>query len=247
MSSALSNHNGKSIFYDKSVKYGQDEIKYTHIINNDLKHSYINVDPSKGVTLKTPFADESKADEIICKKAKWILQKLKAVERVPKADKIVTGSRLPYLGKEYYVVVIPDSAVKGASVLFTQSKFIICVNPDTPDRNHAINKALERFSKEQAVIKIRPRIDKWIQTTGITPSSVHFKKLKKSWGRCTKDNEIVINFESIKLPFSLIDYIIVHELAHIKHKDHSKTFYREISKFITDWQELDEKIKGMII
>ena len=246
MSSALSN-SGKSIFYDKSVKYGQHEIKYTHIINNDLKHSYINVDPSKGVTLKTPFADESKADEIICKKAKWILQKLKAVERVPKVDKIVTGSRLPYLGKEYYVVVIPDSAVKGASVLFTQSKFIICVNPNTPDRNHAINKALERFSKEQAVIKIRPRIDKWIQTTGITPSSVHFKKLKKSWGRCTKDNEIVINFESIKLPFSLIDYIIVHELAHIKHKDHSKTFYREISKFITDWQELDEKIKGMII
>ncbi|MBF0378751.1 MAG: M48 family metallopeptidase [Desulfamplus sp.] len=247
MSSALSNHSGKSIFYDKAVKYGEHEIKYTHIINNDLKHSYINVDPSKGVTLKTPFADESKADEIICKKGKWILQKLKAVERVPKADKIVTGSRLQYLGKTYYALVKYDSEIKGASALFTPSKFIISLNPNTPDHNHAINKALEIFSKEQAVIKIRPRIDKWIQTTGITPSSVHFKKLKKSWGRCTKDNEIIINYESIKLPFSLIDYIIVHELAHIRHKDHSKNFYREVSKFITGWQELDEKIRGMII
>ena len=114
---------GQSIHYEKSVKYGTKEIKYTHIINNDLKHSYINVDPSKGVTLKTPFADESKADEIICKKGKWILQKLKAVERVSKVDKIVTGSRLLYLGKEYYVMVIPDSTIKGASVLFTESKF----------------------------------------------------------------------------------------------------------------------------
>ena len=103
MSSALSNSGGL-VCYKKSVKYGEQEIKYTHIINNDLKHSYINVDPSKGVTLKTPFADESKADEIICKKGKWILQKLKAVESVPKVDKMVTGSRLPYLGKEYYVL-----------------------------------------------------------------------------------------------------------------------------------------------
>ncbi len=246
MSSSLSNSGG-SICYGKSVRYGEQEIKYTHIINNDLKHSYINVDPSKGVTLKTPFADESKADEIICKKGKWILQKLKAVESVPKVDNIVTGSRLPYLGKEYYVLVSPDSNIKGATVSFNHSQFIISFNPDTPDRNHAINKAVERFSKEQAVVKIRPRIDKWIETTGITPSSVHFKKLKKSWGQCTKDNEILINFEAVKLPFSLIDYIIVHELAHIKHKDHSKTFYREVSKFITDWQELDEKIRGMII
>ena len=246
MSSTLSNSGGL-VCYKKSVKYGQREIKYTHIINNDLKHSYINVDPSKGVTLKTPFADESKADEIICKKGKWILQKLKVVESVSKVNKIVTGSRLLYLGKEYYVLLIPDSTIKGASVLFTQSKFIICVNPDTPNRNHAITKAFEQFSKEQAAVKIRPRIDKWIETTGFTPSSIHFKKLKKSWGRCSKDNEIVINYEAVKLPFSLIDYIIVHELTHIKHKDHSKSFYREVSKFITNWQELDEKIRGMII
>ena len=246
MSSALSN-SGKSVCYGKSVRYGEQEIRYTHIINNDLKHSYINVDPSKGVTLKTPFADESKADEIICKKGKWILQKLKAVESVPKIDRIVTGSRLHHLGKEYYVQVIPDSNIKGANVSFNHSQFLISLNPHTPDRNHAINKAVERFSKEQAVVKIRPRIDKWIETTGITPSSVQFKRFKKSWGRCTKGNEILINFEAIKLPFSLIDYIVVHELAHIKHKNHSREFYREVAKFISDWKELDEKIRGMII
>lgn len=247
ISSALSNSRGKSVCYDKSVMYGEQEIRYTHIINNDLKHSYINVDPYEGVTLKTPFADASEADEIICKKGKWILQKLKAVESVPKVNNIVTGSRLPYLGKDYYVLVTPDSNIKGATVAFNHSQFIISLNPDTPDRNHAINRAVERFSKEQAVVKIRPRIDNWIATTGLTPSSVHFKKLTKSWGRCTKVNEILINFEAVKLPFSLIDYIIVHELTHIKHKDHSKSFYRAVSKFITDWQEIDEKIRGIFI
>jgi len=47
------------------------------------------------------------------------------------------------------------------------------------------------------------------------------------------------------IPFTLIDYIVVHELVHIKHKDHSKEFFKELGKFIPDWKVLAEKLYGM--
>jgi predicted metal-dependent hydrolase len=59
------------------------------------------------------------------------------------------------------------------------------------------------------------------------------------------ENKIIINSDAIKLPFTLIDYIIVHELAHIKHKSHSKEFDKEVVKFIPDWKYLDEMLCGM--
>ena len=58
-------------------------------------------------------------------------------------------------------------------------------------------------------------------------------------------NEIIINSDAIKLPFTAIDYIIIHELAHIKHKHHSKEFDKEVAKFIPNWKNFDEMLCGM--
>lgn len=70
-------------------------------------------------------------------------------------------------------------------------------------------------------------------------------KFDKRWGSCTSDNKISINVDAIKLPYSLIDYILVHELVHTKIKDHSKEFWAEVSKHLPNWKELDDKMMGM--
>ncbi len=227
-----------------AVKYGTQEIQFSHIIDNALKHAYITVDFYEGVSLKSPTINEEIAKEAVYKKGKWILEKLKLVERLPQG-KIITGSRLLYLGRRYYVDVIQDATIKKTTVKFNHSKFIIKVNPDLPEREPAITEALEKFSREKAIIKITPRIKKWTQTTGLTPTDIKFRKLDKRWGSCTKANEVIINFDAVKLPFTLIDYIVVHELVHIKHRDHSKDFYKEIAKFIPEWKVLDDKLCGM--
>ncbi len=227
-----------------SVQYGTTKIRYSHIIDNSLKHGYITVDFYKGVILKTPFIDDSQADEAVASKGKWILEKIKLVERIPRGE-IITGTRLLYLGRRYYVQMIDDRSIKGAIVKFNHSKFKISVNPDAPDRSLSINTAMEKFLRDKAVIKITPRINRWSEGTGFIPSSIHFRKLSKRWGSCTNANEIIINFDAVKLPFALIDYIILHELTHIKHKYHSKDFYREMAESMPDWEELNEKLGNM--
>jgi predicted metal-dependent hydrolase len=227
-----------------TAQYGTRQIQYTHIIDNTLKNSYISVDFYDGVILKSPSISQSRAIEAIYKKGKWILEKLKLVERIPQGE-IITGSRLLYLGRRYYVQVIQDSSIRTASVSFNHSKFKIYVNPNVTSRNQAIDKALDRFSREKAKVKITPRIEKWSQTTGLNPTGIGFRRLDKRWGSCSPANEIIINSDAVKLPFTLIDYIVVHELAHIEHKHHSKEFDKEVAKFIPDWKVLDESLCGM--
>lgn len=227
-----------------TVQYGTSQIPYSHIIDNTLKNAYITIDFYEGVILKSPSISEDKAIEAINKKGRWILEKLKLVERIPQGE-IITGSRLLYLGKRYYVQVVQDASVRTTSVSFNHSKFTIHLNPNIPDRNKSINNALDTFSREKAKLKITPRINKWSQITGLKPRGISFRRLDKRWGSCTSVNEIIINCDTIKLPFTLIDYIIIHELAHIKHKHHSEDFDKEVAKFIPDWKNLDEMLCGM--
>lgn len=173
-----------------------------------------------------------------------MLEKLKLVERIPQG-KIVSGSRLLYLGRRYYVEIVPDESIQKTKVQFNHSKFEILLNPALPDQGGAINEALQLFFREKAAIKIVPRVKKWSTTTGLTPAAVKFRRLSKRWGSCTTDNEIILNHDAVKLPFTLIDYIVVHELCHIKHKDHSKDFYRELAKYMPDWAVLEERLCGM--
>jgi len=226
------------------VKYGTQEIQFNHIVDKALKHAYITVDFYEGVVLKSPPISQEKAKEAVYKKGKWVLEKLKLVERIPQG-KIVSGSRLLYLGRRYYVEIISDDSIKKTEVRFTHSKFEVLLNPALPDQGGAINEALQLFFRDKAGIKIVPRVKKWSTSTGLTPTAVKFRRLSKRWGSCTADNEIIFNHDAVKLPFTLIDYIVVHELCHIKHKDHSKAFYRELAKYVPDWEALEERLCGM--
>jgi len=227
-----------------AIKYGTQEIQFHHIVDKALKHAYITVDFYEGVALKSPPISQEKAKETVYKKGKWILEKLKLVERIPQG-KIVSGSRLLYLGRRYYVEIIPDESIQKTKVQFNHSKFKILINSALPHQDAAINEALQLFFREKAAIKIAPRVKKWSKTTGLTPTAVKFRRLSKRWGSCTADNEIILNHDAVKLPFTLIDYIIVHELCHIKHKDHSKAFYRELGKYMPDWEALEERLGDM--
>jgi hypothetical protein len=105
--------------------------------------------------------------------------------------------------------------------------------------------AFENFFRQKAVEKISPRVRKWSGVTGFEFGELKFMKLDKRWGSCTPSNNIIINTDAVKLPYTLIDYLIVHELVHTKIKNHSKEFWAEVSKNINNWKELDEKMYGM--
>ena len=226
-----------------SVRYGQQSIDYSILIKDGLKSHYISVQKGDGVVLKGKAVPEEKADKLILKKAKWILDKLELVKSIGDED-IVTGSRIQYLGRKYYVEIYVNNSIQNIDIDFTESKFKVSI-PKELNTQSELTSAFENFIKEKAKEKIAPRVRKWSKVTGLEYHELKFQKLEKRWGSCTPTNNILINIDAVKLPFSLIDYLIVHELVHTKIKNHSKEFWAEVSKHIQNWKELDDKMYGM--
>lgn len=226
-----------------SVQYGDKTIAYSIIEKEGLKSHYISVEKEVGVILKGKAISIEQADKLILRKAKWILDKLELVSSINDGE-IVTGSRIQYLGRKYYVEVIIENNIHTIEIDFTESKFNITL-PNHLNTQENLRQAVENFYRLKAQEKIEPILRKKSKTIGLQYKTVKFMKLEKRWGSCTPSNTIIINFHAIKLPFSLIEYLVVHELVHTKIKSHSKEFWAELSKHISNWKELDAKMYGM--
>jgi len=226
-----------------SVQYGERTIKYSFLEKCELKSHYISVEKGEGVTLKGKPIPKQDADKLILKKAKWILDKLDLVSSICEGD-IVTGARMQYLGRKYYIQLVINNEFTSIDINFTESKFIITLPTHLNIQEHLVN-AFERYFRIKAHEKIQPLICKKSKLTGLTYKNIKFMKLEKRWGSCTANNTIIINFNAVKLPYSLIEYLIIHELVHTKIKNHSKEFWAELSKHLPNWKELDAKMMDM--
>ena len=224
------------------VRYGDRVIEYSIEVKNDLTSHYIVVDKHHGVILRGSPIFEELANKYILKKARWILKKLDLV-RFAIEDGTVTGSRILYLGKKYYTEVYFNDSISETKIEFNHSRIKITTSGKNTQID--IQHALDEFFREKAAEKITPRMEQWSRKMGTEYGLLHFRKQTKRWGSCTPRNNIVINTEAIKLPFSLIDYLIVHELCHVKYKDHSKAFWAAVGKYLKNWKELDEKMRRM--
>ncbi|MEN5308089.1 SprT family zinc-dependent metalloprotease [Chryseobacterium cucumeris] len=208
-----------------------------------LKSHYISVEKDVGVILKGKAISIEQADKLILRKAKWILDKLELVSSINEGE-IVTGSRIQYLGRKYYVELIIENESDKIKIDFTESKFKITL-PNHLNTQENLRQAVENYYRLKAQEKIEPILRKKSKTIGLQYKNVKFMKLEKRWGSCTPSNTIIINFHAVKLPFSLIEYLVVHELVHTKVKSHSKEFWAELSKHIFNWKELDAKMYEM--
>lgn len=224
------------------VLYGNRTIDYSIQERKGLKSHYITVERGNGVVLKGEPVSVEKSQQLILKKAKWIIDKLNLVETIEDGD-IVTGSRIQYLGRRYYTQIFQDTIINSVSIDFNESKFKITVPEDYSQND--IHKALQDFFRIKAEEKLTPRIKKWSKETGLVFNNLRYQKMDKRWGSCTANNNIIININAIKLPWSLIDYLIIHELTHTKIKNHSKEFWLELSKHLPNWKKLDDKITYM--
>lgn len=225
----------------RSVKYGSKVIEYTIQVQEGLKSHYVVVEKNRGVIFKGKAASGELSDRMVLKKARWILKKLDLVtER--EAAPLVTGSRILYLGRWYYVEIVEEARLE-ILIEFTHSKFRIAVPPKTTQE--AIRTALAHYYQEKAVEKITPRVKKLAKQTGLDYQGLRFRKLEKSWGNCSPRDIITINPHAIELPYSLIDYLIVHELCHTRVKDHSKQFWAELARQVPDWRELNARVEAM--
>ena len=195
------------IFKDLSVE---------HICKPRLKNSYISVTHNMKVILKTPRVSKFFIENLLLDKEKWIRkQLLKLSKSTP--QKINLEDELLLFG-EVFSIDMEDAT-------YLRQKL------NRLRRNSQINilKCYDDFYKHYSSEYLTPRVEYFAHKMNLKFNTLKFRKMRSRWGSCSSKRVITLNSELIKVKKELIDYVIVHELAHLVHMNHSKDFHSWLS------------------
>jgi len=104
-------------------------------------------------------------------------------------------------------------------------------------KNQTFDKVDTIDLKQKAKTMIDPLVKKWASKMGVDPTYVGYRYNKSRWGSCSHTNRLNFNTKLVTMDERFVEYVVVHELAHIRHKNHSKEFWAEVEKFLPDFKE----------
>lgn len=233
---------------ERAVEFGSRRILYT-LIREPRRRMRILVTPDLRVTVFVPEeAGEDDLGALLHKKARWITQKIDQMEAFlpqPGPKKYVSGETFRYLGRQYRLKVEqgPEEPAK------LKGQFLFVVVPDKSDRSN-VQKTVDDWYKKQAERTFRRYMEKCTEVTsrhGVPEASFTLRKMRTRWGSCSSKGRITINTNLIHAPVHCIEYVIMHELCHLKHHNHSKAFYKLLTQCMPDWPRRKEALHRVVI
>lgn len=184
----------------------------------------------------------------VLSKQSWIVAKMSHSKSQTSIAREVTGAEyscLPFLGKELMVLYhsrhvvqfdsfflyLPHPKIRNNEIKFHDTTL-------TSELIEQKNKALiVSWYRDIAHTILQERTDYYASLMGLSCSGIRITKARTNWGSCNKDGGINYSWHLITVSLAEIDYVIIHELAHIRHRDHSHTFYHEIQLILPDYKE----------
>jgi len=208
--------------------------QYTHIIKPTLKHTYLSFDEAGELIIKSPGVSQRYIEQLLLKKAKWITRsREKILQKKGKVPDFSQKSKLYYKGIAYPLSVIPYEK-KRTELHFEEGVFSLFSNKhDTT----LFQKHIDRFYKKEAEAALPQLVEKYAQKMQLFPREIRFRKTKRQWGSCSGKNVLSFNTMLMKLPEDVIEYVVVHELAHIRHKHHQKQFWELVKEQMPEYKK----------
>lgn len=182
-----------------------------------------------------------KIDQLLVNKRLWIKEKI-ALQRelAPASDKqFISGEAFPYLGRNYRLKVEQGSFTP---VKLLQGRLVV-QTPQGNQQPHLIRSALVRWYKRQAEHKLREKVARYAPIVGVKPTAINIRSFKARWGSCTAQGEVEFNWLIMLAPNRMVDYVVIHELCHLIHHDHSPEFWRELGRVMPDYQQCREWLR----
>ncbi|MDY0236425.1 MAG: SprT family zinc-dependent metalloprotease [Gudongella sp.] len=227
-----------------SYEYGTQTIEF-EVIFRKRKTMAIQIQPPDIVTVISPKG--VKEDEIlkaVKTKSKWITQKLfqiREMEYLKRNREYVNGESFVYMGRNYSLQIIIDESYKVPEAKLFRGKFYVYTHSTDAD---TIRRALEKWYKKKALQKVLERIDYYQKYFDVSPNKVMIKEQKKRWGSCSSHRNLYFNWKCIMAPSPVLDYLVVHEMSHMVHMNHSPEFWNLVRSIIPDYEERRKLLKN---
>lgn len=231
------------------IQFGQRHISFAVVRSHRRKTVALAVDPMDGVIFSAPdFVSIAKLETLAKEKGAWIIKNLRhhaELESLPVPREYVSGETFSYLGRHLLLKVTREKEHREATCKVS-GRFMIVTCPagiDKSDLVSAVRAALVEWYKDHAEKKISERVTIYASKLGVPVNKVLIKEQQKRWGSCDKHGHLRFNWRVIMAPIALVDYVVAHELCHLKIKDHSAEFWKLLGMVMPDYEERRERLR----
>ena len=172
-------------------------------------------------------------EKFIEEKESWIIGKMSEREkRTKEVEKtFLPGEKFLYLG-EGYPLEIQESSNRGAPLTLAFGKFIL-----SHDRIGEARDLFCHWYKKEAKEKITERVDHYGNRFQLLPEGIKITSARSRWGSCSRDNRLSFSWRIIMASLTIIDYVLIHELVHIREKNHSQKFWNYLESVLPDYRK----------
>lgn len=208
--------------------------EFTVIRSEKRKKLTITVERDRNIIVHAPsHTTDEIINQVVESKRRWIHEKVNHQQKYqnlphPPGKELVNGESALYLGRQYQIEIVKNGL---GEIRFAQ-RFMIPLS-------YALRKkgAMREWYMAQAKVKIPPRVPKHAQELGVEFNKAKIVDNRYRWGSCTVRDNINLNWRLIKAPMFVIDYVIVHELAHLLEANHTSTFWNIIRAHIPKMEQ----------
>lgn len=226
-----------------SVQYGTTKIEY-NIIKSKRKTISISVDQYGTVLIKAPLRmTDSAIQEVVRKKSHWIVEKTAMISEYEKERpdrRYMSGEVFEYRGNEFLLQLISNQTKKRPVVEIVGNQLVVTTSSSETD---VVKTALAKWYKNSAKEKIPERVAYYERFIPETCVAVIVKEQKRRWGSCSQDGTIRLNWRLIMAPEIVLDYVVVHEMCHLRHMNHSAQFWGMVESIMPDYKNCREWLK----
>jgi len=224
------------------------DIEYQLLPGTERQTTDIVIERNGIITVRPPLRlTPEQVDETVLGKRLWIYRNL-AEWRDLNAARVtrewVSGESFPYLGSSYRLQLVQeqDEPLKLKDGRFRLLRSV--VETGGGDTAHRI---FEAFYKGKGLPRIKRRVAYFAVKVGVSAGEVQIRDLGYRWGSCLKNGDLHFHWKCLMAPLTIIDYIVVHELCHLHHRDHSDAFWNEVDKVLPDYRDRKAwlKVRGV--
>jgi len=210
------------------------------IQRKNIKNLHLYVLPPDGrvrISVPARLSDEAAA-EFVRSKLDWIRRQQEKIagRQHPEAPEYVSGENLTLFGKPYPLDVEYSSGKHSVQLSPDGRRVILNVKPDSTREQR--EKTVREWYRGLLMERIERLLPEWERITGLYCSSWQIKNMKTRWGTCNiQTRKIWLNLQLAKHPTECLEYVILHELAHLKAANHGKEFEAVLNRYMPDWRE----------
>ncbi len=226
------------------MKGQQDERIAFEVVRSQRSTADIIIERDGSVLVRAPeWADDEQVEDLVKSKHYWIYQSL-AEWRDLNATRVLreykNGEGFLYLGRAHRLLLVADQA---EPLQLKNGRFTL--RRDLVERGEiaAAKTAFRDFYVTRGIERLQARVKYYAPKVGVSPASIDVRELGNRWASCSPSGDVAFHWKCMMAPQTIIDYVVVHELCHFHHLDHTDAFWNEVDKVMPQYRERKEWLR----